>query len=72
MSDVISLQGRQRRQWQANGETTFLVCGCGSQDGLLAVVLHDAGLPLLVALMCPVCENELAVVNGRVQLNTGG
>jgi hypothetical protein len=68
VGDVVNLQERMRRKWQTHGETTFMLCSCGSQYGLLPVVLHDAGEPLIVAIMCPECERESDVCAGRVMV----
>ena len=66
MGDIVQLHDRFRKRWAADGETTFMLCACGAESGLLPVVLHDAGAPLIVALVCPECEQEASVVNGRV------
>ena len=66
MGDVIDMQERAREKWAGQGEVNFLTCGCGSEMGLLPVILHDAGPPLVVALVCPDCENEVPVLNGRL------
>lgn len=66
-SNVISMEERQRAKWGKMGRTTFMQCGCGSDLGLVPVVVHEPKqFPLIVALVCPNCETEVLVENGRI------
>lgn len=63
---VIDLEERIRTKRQGEGEVTFMLCGCTEEgSAVIPVVLHDAQGPLLISLVCPECENEISIVNGR-------
>ena len=66
---VIDLEARLQAKRQGEGEVTFMLCSC-QEEGVspLPLVLHDAQGPLLIALVCPECENEIAILNGRPQV----
>lgn len=63
---VTGIQERMQRKRSGEGEVTFMLCP-RTDEGTppLPVVLHDAQGPLLIALVCPECENELPILNGR-------
>jgi hypothetical protein len=69
VSNIVDLQAKLQAKRQGEGDVTFMLCPC-TPDGTppLPVVLHDAHGPLLIALMCPECENEIGVINGRLQI----
>ena len=54
------------------GELTFVCCNCdGSAHGepMTPVVLHDNQGPIITAVLCPNCEDEIPVVNGVLQMD---
>lgn len=63
MSYVTDISDRINRS--KYGQEQFMLCGCNSGEGVLPVVSFDAEGPFIIALLCPICENEVAVVNGR-------
>jgi len=70
VTNVVSLQEKLKAKRQGEGEVTFISCPCTAEGTPpLAVILHDAQGPLVVALVCPECEQEIGVVNGRLVAN---
>jgi len=66
MSNIVDLEARIAAKRQGEGEVTFMLCPCTEEGStVLPVVLHDAQGPLLIALVCPECENEISILNGR-------
>jgi hypothetical protein len=57
-----------KRNPGAIGEVVFICCSCKGEDAepLLPLVLRDAGGALIVALVCPECDAEVPILNGRV------
>lgn len=63
MGDLIDLAKRLKKP-----EFTFMQCGCGTEESVVPLILHDAAGPIIAAVVCPACEETVQVVNGRLQL----
>jgi len=65
---VTSLVDRLQKARQGEGEVTFVLCPCNESEPepMIPIVLHDATGPLIIALMCPTCEAEQPILNGRL------
>lgn len=70
MGDVIDLKERIKKKLAYDGETNFLICACQKDPdegiGFYPVVLNDAKGILIVALVCPDCEEGVSVQFGRI------
>lgn len=68
MGDIVSLQAKIQAKRQGEGEVTFVLCPCSAEGTQpLVVVLHDAKGAMISHLVCPECENEIAVLSGRLE-----
>lgn len=49
-----------------NGDTTFLACPCTPEPNALLPVAVIGKPVIIVALLCPMCEREIPVLNGEL------
>lgn len=68
---IINLQDKLKERKQATGEQEFMLCPCKKPDepttGFVPLVVHDSQGCFIACLLCPNCENEITIVNGRPQ-----
>ena len=74
MSEIVNLNAHRQKMLTSYGEQNWLLCPCQEQEeapaGFIPSVIHDAAGPFIAALVCPECENEIAINGGRLEAQT--
>lgn len=61
MGDVVDIGGSPK-----NGDNAFMLCGCTDEGTPMMAVVIVGESPFIACMVCPECEEEVAIENGYV------
>ncbi|KKW92670.1 hypothetical protein [Sphingobium chungbukense] len=68
---MTDLNVHRQKKLTSYGEQNWMLCPCQQDQetpaGFIPAVIHDAAGPFIAALVCPECENEIAINGGRLE-----